>query len=59
MESAPKLGPAETAGVRLAPLRPQQWKHLKPGDVITMHEARPAAGIAEITEITEILPPRA
>jgi hypothetical protein len=56
VEFAPHLGPGETADVRLAPLRPEQWRHLKPGDMITMHEARPAVGIAEIIEV---LPPRA
>jgi hypothetical protein len=56
VEFAPELGPGETADVRLAPLQPEQWQHLKPGDVITMHEARPATGIAEIIEV---LPPRA
>ncbi|MFF3606931.1 hypothetical protein [Streptomyces sp. NPDC002463] len=56
VEFAPQLGPGGTADVRLAPLQPEQWQHLKPGDVITMHEAQPAAGIAEIVEA---LPPRA
>ncbi|WP_331726093.1 hypothetical protein [Streptomyces sp. NBC_01012] len=56
VEFEPQLGPGETADVRLAPLQPEQWRHLKPGDVITMHEAQPAAGIAEIIEV---LPPRA
>ncbi|WP_342746394.1 hypothetical protein [Streptomyces monashensis] len=56
VEFEPQLGPGETADVRLAPLQPEQWQHLKPGDVITMHEAQPAAGIAEIIEV---LPPRA
>lgn len=55
VEFAPQLGPGETAGVRLAPLQPEQWQHLKPGDVITMHEARPAVGLAEVIEV---LPPR-
>ncbi|MEU9003760.1 hypothetical protein [Streptomyces sp. NPDC048551] len=55
VEFAPQLGPGETADVRLAPLRPEQWQHLRPGDVITMHESGPAAGIAEIIEV---LPPR-
>ncbi|MFB7668903.1 hypothetical protein ACFC1R_34130 [Kitasatospora sp. NPDC056138] len=54
VEFAPQLGPGETADVRLAPLQPEQWRHLKPGDVIAMHEARPLAGIAEIIEV---LPP--
>ncbi|MEV7975009.1 hypothetical protein [Streptomyces sp. NPDC086519] len=56
VEFAPRLGPGETADVRLAPLQPEQWRHLQPGDVITMHEAQPVAGIAEIIEV---LPPRA
>ncbi len=55
VEFAPQLGPGETAAVRLAPLQPEQWRHLKPGDVITMHEARPVVGIGEIIEV---LPPR-
>ncbi|MFC9616646.1 hypothetical protein [Streptomyces sp. NPDC056938] len=55
VEFAPQLGPGETADGRLAPLQPEQWQHLKPGDVITMHEAQPAAGIAEVIEV---LPPR-
>ncbi|MFE6052488.1 hypothetical protein ACFQ6N_17175 [Kitasatospora sp. NPDC056446] len=54
VEFAPQLGPGETADVRLAPLRPERWRHLKPGDVIAMHEARPLVGIAEIIEV---LPP--
>ncbi|GAA0345335.1 hypothetical protein [Streptomyces blastmyceticus] len=54
MEFEPQLGPGEIADVRLAPLQIGQWHHLKPGDVITMHEAQPAVGIAEIIEV---LPP--
>lgn len=55
VEFAPGLGPGETADVRLAPLSPEQWRHLKPGHVILMYEAQPVAGIAEILEV---LPPR-
>ncbi|MEV7425869.1 hypothetical protein [Streptomyces sp. NPDC091212] len=55
VEFAEALGPGETADVRLAPLRPEQWRHLRCGDVITMHEARPAAGTATVIEV---LPPR-
>ncbi|MCX5398120.1 hypothetical protein [Streptomyces sp. NBC_00102] len=51
VEFAPELAPGETADVRLAPLRPERWRHLKPGDVITMHEARSAVGIAEVIEV--------
>ncbi|MFF4341496.1 hypothetical protein ACFY00_16365 [Kitasatospora sp. NPDC001540] len=56
VESAPHLGPGETADIRLAPLRPEQWRHLKPGDVVAMHEGRPPVGIAETIEV---LPPGA
>ncbi|TDD44766.1 hypothetical protein E1263_40065 [Kribbella antibiotica] len=54
VESAPSLGPGETASVRLAPLRPEHWRHLKVGGLITMYEAQPVAGLAEIIEL---LPP--
>ncbi|MFI5730293.1 hypothetical protein ACIA49_09250 [Kribbella sp. NPDC051587] len=54
VEFAPTLGPGETASVRLAPLRPARWQHLKPGDLITMHEGRPIGGLAEVIEL---LPP--
>lgn len=56
VEYAQELGPGETADVRLAPLGPEQWRHLKCGDVITMYEARPVAGTATVIEV---LPPRA
>ncbi|MFJ9696943.1 hypothetical protein [Kitasatospora sp. NPDC101183] len=39
----------------LAPLRPERWRHLRPGDVIAMHEGRPVVGLAEVVEV---LPPR-
>ncbi|MBV7652608.1 hypothetical protein ABZ649_05090 [Streptomyces albidoflavus] len=55
VEFAQELGPGETADVRLAPLSPEQWRNLKPGDVITMHEGRPAVGTATVIEV---LPPR-
>jgi hypothetical protein len=54
VENAQELGPGETADVRLAPLIPEQWRHLKCGDVITMHEARPVAGTATVIDV---LPP--
>ncbi|MFF0410486.1 hypothetical protein ACFYUY_08605 [Kitasatospora sp. NPDC004745] len=56
VEFAPRLGPGETADVRLEPLQVEQWRHLKPGDVIVMYETRTAGGIAEIIEV---LPPHA
>ncbi|WP_063770212.1 hypothetical protein [Streptacidiphilus melanogenes] len=51
VESAPTLGPGETAEVRLAPLRPEHWRQLRPGEVVTMYEARPVGGVAEILEV--------
>ncbi|MGW2843010.1 hypothetical protein ACWCWD_35120 [Streptomyces sp. NPDC001493] len=55
VESRERLGPGETAGIRLAPLRPGEWRHLRPGGPVTMHEGRPVVGVAEIVEV---LPPR-
>ncbi|MEU4231944.1 hypothetical protein AB0F17_47260 [Nonomuraea sp. NPDC026600] len=46
-----RLEPGACAPVRLLPLRPEHWQHLKPGDVITMHEVRPPAGTARIIEV--------
>ncbi|MEU7579786.1 hypothetical protein AB0B50_19530 [Streptomyces sp. NPDC041068] len=51
VEYADELGPGETADVRLAPLSPEQWRHLKAGDTITMHEARPVVGTATVIEV--------
>ncbi|MFC5219817.1 hypothetical protein [Streptomyces coerulescens] len=51
VEFAQELGPGETADVRLAPLSPEQWRNLKTGDVITMHEGRPAVGTATVIEV--------
>ncbi|MFE7169900.1 hypothetical protein [Streptomyces sp. NPDC057616] len=56
VEDADELGPGETADVRLAPLSPEQWRHVRVGDVITMHEGAPVAGTAKVVEV---LPPRA
>jgi hypothetical protein len=52
VEYAPELVPATTGRIRLAPLDPVPWLQLRPGDVITMHEGRPVAGIATIVEVT-------
>jgi hypothetical protein len=51
VEYAQELGPGETADVRLAPLSPEQWRHLKCGDVITMYETQPVAGTATVIEV--------
>ncbi|WP_405062305.1 hypothetical protein OG474_11865 [Kribbella sp. NBC_01505] len=55
VEFTPSLGPGETASVRLAPLRPEHWRHLKLGDVLTMYEAKLPVALAEVIEL---LPPR-
>lgn len=50
VEGAPGLAPGESATVRLAPLSPEQWRHVRPSDVITMHEGGPVVGTAVIIE---------
>jgi hypothetical protein len=50
VEFTPDLKPGERTSVRLAPLEPHQWRHLTPGDVITMHETKPVVGRATIIE---------
>lgn len=50
IESAPTLPPGATGSVRLGPLSPALWRHLRPGMTITMHEGRPAVGTATIVE---------
>lgn len=37
--------------VRLAPLIPERWAHLRCGDAITMYEARPVAGTGRVIEV--------
>jgi hypothetical protein len=51
VESMPELPPSGRAPVRLLPLTPENWSHVAPGDVITMHDRRPVAGIATITQV--------
>ncbi|MFJ3659318.1 hypothetical protein ACIPPM_02485 [Streptomyces sp. NPDC090119] len=51
VESIPFLAPGGRSSVRLAPLDPPQWQHLRPGQVITMHEDRSIAGTAVILDI--------
>ncbi|WP_308222598.1 hypothetical protein [Kitasatospora sp. A2-31] len=51
VEGVPRLGPGESADVRLAPLRPELWRHLGPGAVITMHEGQPVEGTATVLEV--------
>ncbi|MEU8563573.1 hypothetical protein AB0C45_19020 [Streptomyces cyaneofuscatus] len=51
VENVAELGPGETAVVRLAPLTPERWAHLRCGDAITMYEARPVAGTGRVIEV--------
>ncbi|MET8054767.1 hypothetical protein ABZU75_45070 [Streptosporangium sp. NPDC005286] len=50
IEGRDPLKPGGGASVRLLPLTPEHWRHLKPSDVITMHEMRPPTGTARIVE---------
>ena len=52
VESAFTLAPGESAVVRLAPLTPRLWRHLRARDVITMHEGQPVVGLGSIVEMT-------
>jgi hypothetical protein len=54
VECATALAPGERGPVRLTPLNPSGWRHLAPGSLITMHEAAPPVGLAEIIDV---LPP--
>jgi hypothetical protein len=56
VESAPEIPPGGRSPVRLAPLSPERWRHLKPGDMITMHGGRPATGTATITDVQRARP---
>ncbi|MFC5823640.1 hypothetical protein [Nonomuraea insulae] len=51
VESAREVPPGGQGHLRLCPLSPANWRHLSPGDQITMHEQKPVGGIATITEI--------
>ncbi|MEU4221093.1 hypothetical protein AB0F10_37830, partial [Actinoplanes sp. NPDC026623] len=50
VEFAPDLPPGGRGSVRLAPMTAADWRHLGPGDPITMHDGRGACGAAVITE---------
>lgn len=52
VEFEPFLGPGERAPVRLAPLIPSRWRHLRPGDRIALHENRLVGGTAVVLEVT-------
>ncbi|MFE9747135.1 hypothetical protein ACFYOT_19715 [Saccharothrix saharensis] len=48
VESKPDLEPGGTAIVRLRPLVPEGWRHLRPGDVIALREGGTVTGRATI-----------
>lgn len=50
VEFAPDLAPGARAPVRLLPLTPARWRHLVPGDRITLYETAVAGGTASILE---------
>ena len=56
VEFASALEPGQQGSVRLAPLTPQRWRHLTPGDLITMHEIAAPIGIAEIISVPPSAP---
>ncbi|MEV4320838.1 hypothetical protein AB0J37_01255 [Microbispora rosea] len=53
VEGRDPLAPGGCSPVRLLPLTFEHWRHLKPGDLITMHEMRPPAGTARIVQIMQ------
>lgn len=50
VEYAPELPPDGSGSVRLAPMTAASWRHLGPGDPITMHGDRGVCGAGVITE---------
>ncbi|WP_308369276.1 MULTISPECIES: hypothetical protein [unclassified Streptomyces] len=51
VEFAGELAPGARAPVRLLPLTSARWRHLAPGDRITLYETAVAAGTATILEV--------
>ncbi|MGX1365110.1 hypothetical protein RKD19_000469 [Streptomyces canus] len=51
VEDAPVLEPGGRATVRLVPLTPTHWTHVKAGQQINMHEDRTVAGTAVVLEV--------
>ncbi|MFE3741200.1 hypothetical protein ACFXP3_09795 [Streptomyces sp. NPDC059096] len=51
VELTPCLEPGGRSTVRLAPLDPSRWRHLRPGQVITLHEDRTVGGTAVVLEV--------
>jgi hypothetical protein len=50
-----ELLPGGSASVRFAPLSPEDWRHLRADDVITMNEGSTLTGTATVTQV---LPPQ-
>ncbi|MFG2871491.1 hypothetical protein [Streptomyces sp. NPDC048338] len=48
VEFAGALSPGDRAPVRLLPLTPERWRHLAPGDLITMYETSVAGRTAQV-----------
>ncbi|MFM9370592.1 hypothetical protein [Streptomyces sp. Da 82-17] len=51
IENVPSLPPGGRATVRLAPLAPARWRHLRPGQEITLYETREAGGTAVLLDV--------
>jgi hypothetical protein len=51
IESMPELLPGGSASVRFAPLSPEDWRHLRVDDVITMNEGSTLTGTATVTQV--------
>ncbi|MER6532918.1 hypothetical protein ABT215_03670 [Streptomyces sp900105755] len=51
VEDMPILEPGGRATVRLVPLTPAHWTHVKAGQRISMHEDRTVAGTAVVLEV--------
>ncbi|MCX4097126.1 hypothetical protein [Nocardia sp. alder85J] len=50
-ESTPEIPVGGQGTIRLLPFTPDAWRHLRRGDLITMHQRRPAIAAARIIEI--------
>ncbi|MFF2080166.1 hypothetical protein ACFVXG_36075 [Kitasatospora sp. NPDC058162] len=56
VEGAEWLGPGQRAVVRLAPLDPARWRHLRPGRVIALYEGALATATAVVLEVRALEP---
>ncbi|SNS64903.1 hypothetical protein SAMN05421812_101257 [Asanoa hainanensis] len=51
VEFKPSLEPGGRAPVRLAPLRPERWRRVRPGQVINMYDGATVGGTAVVLEV--------